>query len=40
LKTGDQVRIQKTGGGILNDNDRHYTHYSVWLAEEEDLVLD
>jgi len=37
LKTGDQVRLYKTGG-ILNDNNRHYTHFSGWLVEE-DLAL-
>ena len=37
LKTGDQVRLYKTGG-ILDDDGRHYTQFSGWLVEE-DLVL-
>jgi len=34
LKIGDQVRLYKTGG-ILNDNNRHYTHFSGWLVDED-----
>jgi len=37
MKTGDQVRLYKTGGA-LDDNARHYTQFSGWLVEE-DLVL-
>jgi len=37
LKSGDQVRLYKTGG-ILDDNNRHYTQFSGWLVEEE-LIL-
>lgn len=37
LKTGDQVRLYKLGG-VINDNNRHYTHFSGRLVEE-DLVL-
>jgi len=37
LKSGDQVRLYKSGG-TLDDNNRHYTQFSGWLVEE-DLIL-
>jgi len=37
LKTGDQVRLFKTGGTLFDDGN-HYTQFTGWLVEE-DLVF-